>query len=49
MGTESTILTILTGQLPQATTANQLGDNCIQNFHLRRYIVGYTEGNLVIR
>ena len=48
MGTESTILTILTGQLPQATTANQLGNNFIQNFHLGRYIVGYTDGNLVI-
>ena len=22
-----------------------LGDNCIQNFHLGRYIVGYTVGN----
>ena len=27
--------------------AQQLGDNCIQNFHLGRYIVGYTVGNLV--
>ena len=27
----------------------ELGDNCIQNFHLRRYIVGYTVGNLVLR
>ena len=27
----------------------QLGDNCIQNFHLWRYIVGYTVGNLVLR
>ena len=27
----------------------QLGDNCIQNFHLGRYIVGYTVGNLVFR
>ena len=26
-----------------------LGDNCIQNFHLERYIVGYTVGNLVLR
>ena len=26
-----------------------LGDNCIQNFHLWRYIVGYTVGNLVLR
>ena len=28
---------------------NHLGDNCIQNFHLERYIVGYTVGNLVLR
>ena len=28
---------------------SELGDNCIQNFHLRRYIVGYTVGNLVLR
>ena len=27
----------------------QLGDNSIQNFHLGRYIVGYTVGNLVLR
>ena len=26
-----------------------LGDNCIQNFHLGRYIFGYTVGNLVLR
>ena len=26
-----------------------LGDNCIQIFHLGRYIVGYTAGNLVLR
>ena len=26
-----------------------LGDNCIQNFHLGRYIVGYTVGNFVLR
>ena len=26
-----------------------LGDNCIQNFHLGRYIVGYTVGNLILR
>ena len=30
-------------------TAIQLGDNCIQNFHLARYIVGYTIRNLVLR
>ena len=28
---------------------NELGDNCTQNFHLGRYIVGYTVGNLVLR
>ena len=28
---------------------NHLGDNCIQNFHLGRYIVGYTVRNLVLR
>ena len=27
----------------------QLGDNCIQNFHLGRYIVVYTVGNLVLQ
>ena len=26
-----------------------LGDNCIQNFHLGRYIVVYTVGNFVLR
>ena len=25
-----------------------LGDNCIQNFLLGRYIIGYTVGNLVL-
>ena len=29
--------------------AYQLWNNCIQNFHLGRYIVGYTVGNLVFR
>ena len=28
---------------------SNLGENCIQNFHLGRYIVGYTVGNLVLR
>ena len=27
----------------------KLGDNCIHTFHLGRYIVGYTVGNLVLR
>ena len=26
-----------------------LGDTCIQKFHLGTYIVGYTVGNLVLR
>ena len=28
---------------------NHSGDNSIQNFHLGRYIVGYTFGNFVLR
>ena len=32
-----------------STLIRHLGDNCIQNFHLGRYIVGYTVGNLVLR
>ena len=31
------------------TKSVQLGDNCIQNFHLGRYIVVYIVGNLVLR
>ena len=27
----------------------ELGDNCIQIFHLGRYIVGYSVGNFVLR
>ena len=27
----------------------KLGDKCIQNFHMGRYIVGYTVGNLAVR
>ena len=30
------------------TLIGYLGDNCIQNFHLGRYIVGITVGNLVL-
>ena len=30
-------------------TKRKLGDICIQIFHLGRYIVGYTVGNLVLR
>ena len=29
--------------------SSKLGDNCIQTFHLGRYIFGYTVGNLVLR
>ena len=40
-------------KLSQAKTKTKfclyLGDDCIQNFHLGRYIVGYTVGNLVLR
>ena len=32
----------------QLRSEGDLGDNCIQNFHLGRYIVGYTVGNLVL-
>ena len=28
---------------------NMQGDNCIQNFHLGRYIIRYMVGNLVLR
>ena len=30
-------------------SSNELGDNYIQMFHLGRYIIGYTVGNLVLR
>ena len=30
-------------------SALELGDNCIQNFHLGRYIIGYMGENLVLR
>ena len=36
-------------QLIQRMPRPELGDNCIQNFHLGMYIVGYTVGNLVLR
>ena len=31
------------------TCKYHLGDNCIQNFHLGRCIVGYMVGNLILR
>ena len=39
------IYQLMTGPL----TVIYLGDNCIQNFHLGRYIVGYTVRSLVLR
>ena len=36
-------------QCPRMFCVIQLGDNCIQNVHLERYIVVYTVGNLVLR
>ena len=41
----------LSGHLRQAhfLTVIKLGDSCIQNFHLGRYIDGYTVGNLGLR
>ena len=35
--------------LPSHNYCSKLGDNCIQNFHLGRYIVVYTVINLVLR
>ena len=35
--------------MQEISNSNNLGDNCIQNFHLGRYIVGYTVGNLVLQ
>ena len=29
--------------------SSELDDNCIQNFHLGRYIVGFMVGNFVLR
>ena len=34
--------------LNATTYQGHLGDNCIQNFHYGRYIVGYTVRNLVL-
>ena len=35
--------------MPLASLDFQLGDNCIQNFHLGRYIIRYRVRNLVLR
>ena len=39
----------LVSYIGRKSTGHELGDNCIQNFHLGRYIVGFTVGNLVLR
>ena len=39
----------LTGKNYTKFLSVKLGDNCIQNFHLGWYIVGYTVGNLVLQ
>ena len=36
-------------QIEQRLTTSNLEDNCIQFFHLGRYIVGYTVGNFILR
>ena len=43
VGPGSTKIRIL--QLVLLIWNGKLGDNCIQNFHLGRYIVGYKVGN----
>ena len=40
---------ILNLQEDKARQELLLGDNCIQNFHLGRYIVGYRVRNLVLK
>ena len=40
-----TIVSLIYFQIIQRD--NCMGDNFIQNFHLGRYIIGYTVGNLV--
>ena len=35
--------------LAEEERAGNLGDNCIQNFNLGRYIIGYTVGNHVLQ
>ena len=55
VGNELTVLKLsgifqeLGGNSVDLHANDQLGDNCIQHFHLGRYIVGYTVGNLVLR
>ena len=39
----------LNGKVVQVQCNHNLGDNCIQSFHLGRYIVRYMVGNLVLR
>ena len=42
----SKIIAIYMEHLALSLFVSELGDNCIQNFYLGRYIVGYTVGNL---
>ena len=43
------LLNVITQVIATDICVCHIGDNCIQNFHLGRYIVGYTVGNLVLR
>ena len=50
-GQVQTLLNQLTSRLTtieNRVSEYNLGDNCIQNFHLGSYIVGYTVGKLVL-
>ena len=46
--TETSVIYLSKLQETFKPPTTQLGDNHIQNFHLGRYIVGYTVGNLVL-
>ena len=43
------VRSFITGLHEYVLFSVKFGDNCIQNFHLKRYIIGYTVGNLVLR
>ena len=44
-----TIVDFCFGEHEVLLNSNQLGDNCIQNVHLGKYIVGYMVGNFVLQ
>ena len=44
-----TVMQVWTLPVNAPSGTYDLGDNCIQNFHLGRYIVGYMVGKLVLR